>query len=97
MMLPASRFQVTVRLCSATSDPAADHCSDRLPTVTASAALEELSHDESLHISTGLRELDKHLQDGLGAPNNTPGSGGIKRGQVAEVWGPPGTGKTALG
>ncbi|KAF4126679.1 RecA/RadA recombinase [Geosmithia morbida] len=82
--------------------------SHRLPTVTASAALDdELENDASLHIATGLDDLDKALasaaagyHSGIGGGNDSiprPAAGGVKRGQVTEVWGPPGTGKTALG
>lgn len=72
---------------------------DRLPTVSASAALDELASDAGVHIPTGLAELDKALavnsplQQVVG--NDPPG--GITRGQVTELWGPPGAGKTAFG
>lgn len=65
--------------------------------MTASAALEELNQDRSVYISTGLDELDKQLQDASGSGSQNQPSGGVKRGQVTEFWGPPGTGKTALG
>ncbi|KPM35607.1 hypothetical protein AK830_g10965 [Neonectria ditissima] len=71
---------------------------DRLPTISASQALDELRDDTSGLISTGLDDLDQAL---LGAAaidsQGSARSGGVKRGQVTELWGPPGTGKTALG
>ncbi|KAJ3521172.1 hypothetical protein NM208_g13414 [Fusarium decemcellulare] len=71
---------------------------DRLPTVSASQALDELGDDASNHVSTGLEDLDHAL---LGAASvdsqETTQKGGVQRGQVTEIWGPPGTGKTALG
>lgn len=70
----------------------------RLPTVSASQALDELRDDTSSLIPTGLDDLDQAL---LGAVSidaqGSPQHGGVKRGQVTEIWGPPGTGKTALG
>lgn len=68
---------------------------DRLPTVTASAALDELENAASPHISTGLADLDAALA--TASPAYGAAAAGVKRGQVTEVWGPPGTGKTALG
>jgi len=49
------------------------------------------------HVSTGLASLDRALL----APNPIADGepeilGGVKRGQVTELWGPPGSGKTAL-
>lgn len=71
---------------------------DRLPTVPASQALEELKADPAAHISTGLAALDCALL-GLDSEDsqNAAVHGGVKRGQVTEIWGPPGCGKTALG
>ncbi|PHH68684.1 hypothetical protein CDD80_7344 [Ophiocordyceps camponoti-rufipedis] len=59
----------------------------RLPTVAASQALDELQ-DQPL--PTGLDRLDR----ALAAPEVL--RGGFRRGQVTEIWGPPGSGKTAL-
>ncbi|KAH8884726.1 P-loop containing nucleoside triphosphate hydrolase protein [Thozetella sp. PMI_491] len=71
----------------------------QLPSVTAAQALEDLETGASKPVSTGLEVLDKALACGvLGdsfATNATPG--GVQRGQVTEVWGPPGSGKTSLG
>ncbi|KAJ4225361.1 hypothetical protein NW759_005060 [Fusarium solani] len=70
----------------------------RLPTVSASQALDELGGDASNHISTGLEDLDHALAGtvSVDSQDSTP-KGGVHRGQVTEIWGPPGTGKTALG
>ncbi|KAK2592832.1 hypothetical protein QQS21_009470 [Conoideocrella luteorostrata] len=70
---------------------------DRLPTVQASQALNELQDDNHLYISTGLEELDNALlPPSLADSQNSCTRGGVKRGQVTELWGPPGTGKTAI-
>ncbi|TDZ47189.1 DNA repair protein rhp55 [Colletotrichum trifolii] len=71
----------------------------RLPTVSAAQALEALNEDHSRQISTGLETLDELLASSLGAVDAVDGKqlGGVQRGQVTEVWGPPGSGKTALG
>lgn len=71
---------------------------DRLPTVQASQALNELQDDSSHCLSTGLEELDKALFPSSYSESHSSSTtdGGIKRGQVTEIWGPPGTGKTAL-
>lgn len=72
---------------------------DRLPTVPASQALEELKADPAAHVSTGLTALDRALLglDSEDSQNAAAVHGGVKRGQVTEIWGPPGCGKTALG
>lgn len=72
---------------------------DRLPTISAAEAFDELNGDALRQVSTGLPDLDRALagitssllteQDGEG--------GGIQKGQVTEIWGPPGVGKSALG
>ncbi|RYP06428.1 hypothetical protein DL764_003164 [Monosporascus ibericus] len=67
-------------------------------TSTPAQALEDISTDPRRYISTGIRALDNAL---VGGPNDdgdaSPGIGGFQRGQVIEIWGPPGSGKTALG
>lgn len=66
----------------------------RLPTVSASQALQSLNTRGSRAVSTGLTQLDKLL-----APASLPGhhvGGGYARGKVTEVYGPPGAGKTSL-
>lgn len=64
--------------------------------MSASAALDELTSDASANIPTGLSDLDKALAANSPArANDHPG--GVTRGQVTELWGPPGAGKTALG
>ncbi|KAJ6444573.1 pentatricopeptide repeat protein [Purpureocillium lavendulum] len=69
----------------------------RLPTVAASQALDEIEHDAKSGVVTGLESLDHALCrfDDAGSPAASR-QGSIKRGQVTEIWGPPGTGKTAL-
>lgn len=82
----------------------------RLPTVSAAEALEELDGDDKLqYIPTRLAALDDTLGaapgcvgghvgadlHGLGIPRGV--GGGIQRGQVTEIWGPPGVGKTSFG
>lgn len=68
---------------------------DRLPTVSASQALQTLQAKGSRAVSTGIPQLDEAL-----APRALPGrivSGGYPRGKVTEIFGPPGVGKTAFG
>jgi RecA/RadA recombinase len=78
------------------------HSIDRMPTVSAAQALEELQAPSATRwVSTGLAQLDATLlrsgerEDG-GATSRS-GGGGLVRGQVTEIYGPPGVGKTALG
>ncbi|KAJ4164988.1 hypothetical protein LMH87_006638 [Akanthomyces muscarius] len=71
----------------------------RLPTVSASQALAALEDEGSNCVSTGIKALDKFLVP-FSVSSQMYGSGkprGIKRGQVTEIWGPPGSGRTALG
>ncbi|KAL7950232.1 P-loop containing nucleoside triphosphate hydrolase protein [Trichoderma barbatum] len=70
----------------------------RLPTVPASQAWEDLKAGPATHISTGLEALDCALL-GLDSADSQDATlqGGVKRGQITEIWGPPGCGKTALG
>ncbi|KXH31996.1 hypothetical protein CSIM01_02548 [Colletotrichum simmondsii] len=71
---------------------------DRLPTVSAADALEELDGGVARYVSTGIERLDGALisSSSLQTPDPTSG-GGLQRGQVTEIWGPPGSGKTAVG
>ncbi|KAG7431774.1 DNA repair protein rhp55 [Fusarium oxysporum f. sp. raphani] len=70
----------------------------RLPTVSASQALDELGNDASTHVSIGIEELDRSLIANIPVDSqDTTAKGGVQRGQVTEIWGPPGAGKTALG
>ncbi|KAF2489487.1 hypothetical protein BU16DRAFT_182929 [Lophium mytilinum] len=68
-----------------------------LPTVSASQALQKLKSRSYLAVSTGIDPLNKVL-----APHGTGGTpasrvgGGMGRGQLTEVYGPPGVGKTAF-
>jgi len=71
---------------------------DRLPTLSAAQALEELSDGPPRCIPTGVKSLDALLGTGHCVKIPTqPSQGGIQKGQVTELWGPPGAGKTAFG
>ncbi|KAF5236155.1 hypothetical protein FANTH_11403 [Fusarium anthophilum] len=69
----------------------------RLPTVSASQALDELDNGASTHVSTGVEDLDRSLVANIASDSPDTTKGGVQRGQVTEIWGPPGAGKTALG
>ncbi|MCJ1476078.1 hypothetical protein MMC13_004743 [Lambiella insularis] len=71
--------------------------SHRLPTVSASEALRALSTQQSIPISTGLPQLDAILagRDSQ-ISSHEPTRGGIAKGQITEVYGPPGVGKTTF-
>ncbi|CAJ0549374.1 Ff.00g029870.m01.CDS01 [Fusarium sp. VM40] len=70
----------------------------RLPTVSASQALDDIGGNAPTHISTGIEGLDHALLGTVPVESqDTALKGGVRRGQVTEIWGPPGTGKTALG
>ncbi|KAF9694160.1 hypothetical protein EKO04_007804 [Ascochyta lentis] len=74
--------------------PRPSQSSHRLPTVSASQALQSLDARGARTVPTGLRQLDRLL-----APPSLPGrdmAGGYARGKVTEVYGPPGVGKTSL-
>ncbi|KAK3398747.1 putative RAD55 protein [Sordaria brevicollis] len=67
----------------------------RMPTVSAADALDDLNDgDNSPFIPTGLEALDAALKPSL---DIDIASGGVQKGQVTEIWGPPGVGKTAFG
>lgn len=73
-------------------------CLDRLPTVSAADALEDLEDGTLRYVSTGLDQLDRYLaQPPLEEALVSERRGGLPRGQITEVWGPPGSGKTAFG
>lgn len=65
--------------------------------MSASQALHDISSTPKIPISTGLPRLDAFLQ---GRENEGPSQdalpGGVSRGEVTEIIGPPGVGKTAL-
>jgi len=71
-----------------------------MPTVSAAQALQDLNSPATRCVSTGLRGLDCALQnreaEALTADTERL-YGGVSRGQLTEVYGPPGVGKTALG
>jgi RecA/RadA recombinase len=71
---------------------------DRMPTVSAAQALQELRSPEKKAISTGLKGLDAMLlhRDTINGGIEEV-AGGIERGVVTEVYGPPGVGKTTFG
>jgi len=61
-----------------------DYVIDRLPTLSASQAL-SASQVTGSRISTGSEELDRAI------------GGGLSRGKITELCGPPGSGKTTVG
>ncbi|CCD33944.1 hypothetical protein BofuT4_P051340.1 [Botrytis cinerea T4] len=72
----------------------------RMPTVSAAQALQDLESSPTRCISTGLSLLDLALQnkDPLQVSTSVDHNhGGIPRGKVTEIYGPPGVGKTTLG
>ncbi|KAI2602825.1 P-loop containing nucleoside triphosphate hydrolase protein [Hypoxylon sp. NC1633] len=70
----------------------------RLPTVSAAQALEDLGTDPRRFVSTSLGAFDQALNDVVGESSQTQSRpGGLQKGQVVEIWGPPGSGKTAFG
>ncbi|KAI1779632.1 P-loop containing nucleoside triphosphate hydrolase protein [Hypoxylon cercidicola] len=70
----------------------------RLPTVSAAQALEDLGADPRRFVSTSIESLDQSLNDVVGdTSSELPRPGGLQKGQVVEIWGPPGSGKTAFG
>ncbi|KAK6585286.1 hypothetical protein PZA11_002013 [Diplocarpon coronariae] len=69
----------------------------RMPTVSAAQALQDLSSSSTRCISTGLHFLDCCLQNKEQSFSTTESVfGGVSRGTVTEIYGPPGVGKTAL-
>ncbi len=69
-----------------------------MPTVSAAQALQNLKSSWTRCISTGIGLLDCALQNQEPvALHEEPVCGGVSRGKVTEVFGPPGIGKTALG
>ncbi|KAH8764249.1 P-loop containing nucleoside triphosphate hydrolase protein [Diaporthe sp. PMI_573] len=73
----------------------------RLPTVSAAQALEDLDANVSRFVSTNLPDLDKALAasavNATSSPPDGDNAGGIHKGHLTEIWGPPGVGKTAFG
>lgn len=70
--------------------------------MSAAQALDDLDDDPSRCVSTGLRDLDAALAAGDDTGDGPrgderDGTAGVSRGQVTEIWGPPGAGKTAMG
>ncbi|XP_014559035.1 hypothetical protein COCVIDRAFT_13963 [Bipolaris victoriae FI3] len=69
--------------------------SHRLPTVSASRALQDFNARGARTVSTGITQLDKVLS--VPAPPGHDASGGYTRGKVTEIFGPSGVGKTTFG
>ncbi|POS81116.1 hypothetical protein DHEL01_v200483 [Diaporthe helianthi] len=74
----------------------------RLPTVSAAQAFEDLDANVSRFVSTNLPDLDNALAASAAASSSSAGeegasAGGIHKGHLTEIWGPPGVGKTAFG
>ncbi|KAI0848981.1 P-loop containing nucleoside triphosphate hydrolase protein [Daldinia vernicosa] len=70
----------------------------RLPTVSAAQALEDLGTDPQRFLPTNIEPLDQALNDVISESSSVvPRPGGLQKGQVIEIWGPPGSGKTSLG
>ncbi|MCJ1308270.1 hypothetical protein MMC25_001923 [Agyrium rufum] len=72
--------------------------SHRMTTVSAADALQISDEADSIYVSTGLAALDEALEVGRGSSySKIPhGRGGLRKGHVTEIYGPPGVGKTAL-
>ncbi|ERF76701.1 hypothetical protein EPUS_02240 [Endocarpon pusillum Z07020] len=70
--------------------------SHRLPTISASQALQNAASSLNKAISTSLPRLDQSLLPVTTTSNGSPSIGGLPRGQLTEIYGPPGVGKTAL-
>lgn len=69
---------------------------DRLPTISAIDALNNVTSAQHPAISTGLPTLDRILQ-GQRADLASQETGGLSRGSVTEIYGPPGAGKSTFG
>jgi len=71
---------------------------DRLPTRSAAEALQTVTSSTYKPISVSLPTLDALLQGQKPAPKGAEDAlpGGLSRGQITEVYGPPGVGKTTF-
>ncbi|CZR62539.1 related to DNA repair protein rhp55 [Phialocephala subalpina] len=70
----------------------------RMPTVSAAQALQDLKSSPTRCVSTGLPLLNCALQSREPVTSDAePFYGGVSRGKLTEIYGPPGVGKTALG
>ncbi|MCJ1356863.1 MAG: hypothetical protein MMC33_006859 [Icmadophila ericetorum] len=77
------------------SSPSSSH---RLPTISAIDALNNVTTTRHSAISTGLPALDRVLQGRKAhVGSQGEGTGGLSRGAITEVYGPPGVGKTCFG
>ena len=95
---PISHLLLPVRPPGRSLD-STNQISDRLPTVSVAAALQDLKCSPTRYVSTGLRDLDAVLQnrDPTTIQEGEVFHGGVSKGKVTEIYGPPGVGKTALG
>lgn len=72
---------------------------DRMPAISAAQALRNLDSTERRCISTGLELLDQAIQNrdsNQRQPDHVRQKGGISRGKVTEIFGPPAAGKTTM-
>ena len=68
-----------------------------MPTISASRALATLDAPSTQRfVRTGLRRLDTILRAAKHTSSEDVSSGGFPRGQISEIYGPPGVGKTAF-
>ncbi|KAI1736749.1 P-loop containing nucleoside triphosphate hydrolase protein [Xylaria scruposa] len=69
----------------------------RLPTVSAAQVFDDLKTGPPQFLRTGLEALDRTLA-GVSLENDDEPQhyGGIQKGQIVEVWGPPASGKTTI-
>ncbi|EMC93257.1 hypothetical protein BAUCODRAFT_36929 [Baudoinia panamericana UAMH 10762] len=79
-----------INLCSSPSATQTKGHAHRLPTVSASRALQDLQSHGPDAVSTGLQPLDFLVA------GKASGQGGFERGKVGELWGPVGAGKTTI-
>ncbi|KAI0972598.1 P-loop containing nucleoside triphosphate hydrolase protein [Xylaria arbuscula] len=70
----------------------------RLPTISAAQAFDDLETDPRQFVPTGLEALDTALASISVEDRDGPHRRrGFQKGQVAEIWGPPASGKTTFG
>jgi replicative DNA helicase len=93
---------MTGRTINGLATTPAPSSTQRPATVSAADALDDLGDDlgdgsggtAAAHVPTGLAALDWALAD---LDPGAAARGGVARGQLTEIWGPPGVGKTAMG
>lgn len=91
------KLPTSLRKCTYTCSLllSAHNVADRLPTVSASQALQEIKIQAKKSISTGLKSLDQ-LFVPQHAQQSSLACGGLPLGRLTEVYGPPGIGKTTF-